>query len=125
MRTSALPSVNGFGASPDGIGASPDGLGRPFGADEALEPLPAFEGGAAQEPSPVAPNPVRSAFGVIYGLASVAGTAIGAYHGYKRNESVGWAIGWAFLGGLFPIVVVPVAFAQGLGERKRERSWRR
>ena len=52
-------------------------------------------------------------------LFSLAGAGLGAYHGYKRNDSVGWAIGWAFLGALFPIVVIPVAFAQGIGKPKR------
>jgi len=58
---------------------------------------------------------------VAYALAGVAGAAIGAYHGYKRNDSVGWAIGWSILGSLFPVVVIPVAYAQGIGERKRGR----
>lgn len=49
---------------------------------------------------------------------SVAGTALGAYHGYKRNDSVGWAIWWALCGAVFPIITVPVALAQGYGERK-------
>ena len=52
-------------------------------------------------------------------VASLSGTAIGAYHGYKRNQgSVGWAIGWALLGGLFPVITVPIAFAQGIGDPK-------
>jgi hypothetical protein len=51
--------------------------------------------------------------------ASIGGTAIGAYHGYKRNNgSIGWAIGWALLGGIFPIITVPIAFAQGIGDPK-------
>lgn len=53
-----------------------------------------------------------------YRMFALFGAGIGAYHGYKRNESVGWAIGWALLGSIFPIVVIPVAFAQGLGKRK-------
>jgi len=56
---------------------------------------------------------------IAYGVASLAGTGLGAYHGYKRNDSVGWAIGWALLGGLFPIIVLPVAFAQGFAEPER------
>jgi len=91
--------VNGFG--------SPDGLGfGAFGADapQAIE---------------VVQNPAVRALKVAYLLAGVAGTAIGAYHGYKRNDSVGWAIGWALLGGIFPVIVIPVAYAQGIGERKR------
>ena len=54
----------------------------------------------------------------LYQAAGVAGMAIGAYHGYKRNNSVGWAIGWALLGGIFPVIAIPVAFAQGIGKRK-------
>lgn len=54
-----------------------------------------------------------------YTTLAYAGTAVGAYHGYKRNDSVGWAIGWALLGGAFPFIVIPVAFAQGFGERAR------
>jgi hypothetical protein len=58
--------------------------------------------------------------------ASMAGTGIGAYHGYKRNRgSVGWAIGWALLGGMFPVITVPIAFAQGLGKPKVQRNRRR
>ncbi len=93
----------------DGFGASPDGLGmtvRTLGEDLATQQVA------------VTQNPARSALFVAYSIASLAGTAIGAYHGYKRNDSVGWAIGWALLGGLFPIVVIPVAYAQGIGERK-------
>lgn len=52
-------------------------------------------------------------------VLSAIGTVAGAYHGYARNKSVGWALGWAMLGGAFPFVTVPVAFAQGFGERKR------
>lgn len=53
-----------------------------------------------------------------YSLLSTAGVAVGAYHGYKRNNSIGWAIGWALLGGAFPFIAIPVAFAQGVGKRK-------
>ena len=46
--------------------------------------------------------------------------AAGAYHGYKRNNSVGWAIAWAMLAGAFPFVTLPVAAAQGFGQRSDE-----
>jgi hypothetical protein len=49
---------------------------------------------------------------------SVAGAGLGAYHGYKRDNSIGWAIGWAILGATFPIVTIPVAIAQGFGQPK-------
>jgi len=57
-------------------------------------------------------------------LASVAGMGTGAYHGYKRNDSVGWAIGWAVVGGIFPVVTIPVSIAQGFGKRKPRRRGR-
>jgi len=98
MNNSFQPmNGNGFGSS--SFGASPDGLGAPaFGADQIVES---------------APNPAVRTLKFVWAFASIAGTAVGAYHGYKRNDSVGWAIVWAFLGGLAPIIVIPVAVAQG------------
>lgn len=52
-------------------------------------------------------------------LLRAASVGVSAYHGYKRNDSVGWAIGWAFLGGLFPILTPAVALAQGFGKKKK------
>ena len=78
--------------------------------------MPALRGfGAADD----ATSPMRSTIGLVWSLASIAGMGLGAYHGYKRNDSVGWAIGWGLLGGLLPIIVLPVAYAQGFGEPKR------
>lgn len=53
-----------------------------------------------------------------YQLLAMASAGVSAYHGYKRNDSIGWAIGWGFLGGLFPVIVPAIAFGQGLGKRK-------
>tara|TARA_R110000824_G_scaffold87425_1_gene215528 strand:+ start:1409 stop:1699 length:291 start_codon:yes stop_codon:yes gene_type:complete len=47
----------------------------------------------------------------------MAGTGLGAWHGYKRTNSTGWAIGWALLGGMFWPIAIPLMFAQGLGKR--------
>lgn len=56
---------------------------------------------------------------VVYGLASLAGGAAGAYHGYKRNgDSIGWGIGWFFLGSWFWPIAIPIAFAQGFAQPK-------
>ena len=52
-----------------------------------------------------------------WSIASIAGTGLGAYHGYARNSSIPWAIGWGILGGLAPIIVIPVAYAQGFGKK--------
>ena len=61
-----------------------------------------------------------STLGVIATGLSVAGTTMGAYHGYKRNDSVGWGIGWALLGGAFPVIAIPIMLAQGFGEKARK-----
>lgn len=55
---------------------------------------------------------VRVAFTVAY-LASVGASA---YHGYRRNDSLGWGLWWAFMGGIFPVVTPAFALAQGFGE---------
>lgn len=49
-------------------------------------------------------------------LLSVASSGLSAFHGYRRNNSIGWAVGWAILGGMFPVVVPAIAFAQGFGK---------
>lgn len=70
-----------------------------------------------------APYPYNGTWERLASGVAVAGTALGAYHGYRRTESVGWAIGWALLGGLFPFITIPVALAQGFG--RREPAFRR
>jgi hypothetical protein len=54
----------------------------------------------------------------VWAVASVLSTALSAYHGYKRNDSIGWAIVWGLLGGAFPVITPTIAYAQGFGERK-------
>lgn len=67
----------------------------------------------------------RSAWYSVYRIAQIAGVTTGAYHGYKRNDSVGWAVGWGVLGGMFPFVTIPVSLAQGFGKRKASKNRRR
>lgn len=45
--------------------------------------------------------------------------AASAYHGYKRNNSLGWAIAWAAAGGFFPLITPAIGLAQGWGKRKQ------
>lgn len=52
--------------------------------------------------------PVRAA-------AGVAST----YHGYKRTGSVGWAVLYGLLGGIFPLETVPITIAMGYGKPKK------
>jgi hypothetical protein len=55
----------------------------------------------------------------IWGIAATASFAACVYHGYKRNNSVGWAIGWGALAALFPIITPVIAVAQGFGKPKK------
>lgn len=64
-------------------------------------------------------GPGDSPWGTIWAIASTASMAASAYHGYKRNNSIGWAIGWGLLGGLFPVITPTIAVAQGFGKRSR------
>lgn len=57
-------------------------------------------------------RPIWTALALLSGGAS-------AYHGYKRSRgSVGAAVGWGLLGGVFPVIVPAVALAQGFGKPK-------
>lgn len=71
---------------------------------------------------PLPPNPYLNADGSLTNLGvgvlllSTVSAGASAYHGYKRNKSVGWALAWGFFGGAFPIVVPAIAVAQGFGK---------
>lgn len=54
----------------------------------------------------------------IRGLLTVASASASAFHGYRRNQSVGWGIWWFASGLLFPIFTPVIAVAQGFGKRK-------
>lgn len=55
---------------------------------------------------------------VTLGVLSLASGVAGGYHGYKRHDSVWGAVGWSLLGFWFWPIAMPVAFAQGFGQRK-------
>lgn len=40
------------------------------------------------------------------------------YHGYKRTGSITWALVYGLLGKVFPLGAVPIAIAQGFGQKK-------
>lgn len=40
------------------------------------------------------------------------------YHGYRRTGSIVWAMVYGLLGRWIPAVSVPIALAQGYGEKK-------
>lgn len=47
------------------------------------------------------------------------------YHGYKRNDSVGWSLIWGIFGSMVWPITVPVALAQGFGKKKSVKRNRR
>ena len=59
-----------------------------------------------------------SAIGGLYTALALATTMASVYHGYKRNDSIGWALGWGLFGSALPVVAIPVMLAQGFGDRK-------
>ena len=52
----------------------------------------------------------------ILGALAIASMAASAFHGYRRNKSVGWALVWAIAGGIAPIVTPVIAVAQGFAK---------
>ena len=54
----------------------------------------------------------------LYGWLAIVSAAASAFHGYRRNRSVGWAIAWFVMGGIFPVVTPVIALAQGYGQPK-------
>ena len=65
------------------------------------------------------PDGSLSAAGMFWATASIASTAFCAWHGYKRNQSVGWAFLWGVGGAMAPIIAPAIAVAQGAGERAK------
>ncbi len=53
----------------------------------------------------------------IWGTLSTVSMAAGAYHGYKRNNSVAWSLWWGAMGALFPVITPTIAVAQGFGKK--------
>lgn len=54
----------------------------------------------------------------IWGILGTASMAASAYHGYKRNQSIGWALVWGFFGAVAPVITPVIGIAQGFGKRK-------
>lgn len=89
------------------------GLGQ-----QTATPVPAV---ASTSTALTVSQPVRTAM-YVAGTASVFALA---YHGYKRNASIGWALVWGILGGAFWPLGVPIAIAQGYGKPARSSRNRR
>ena len=91
-------------------------------------PFPSMQGTIAQYtpppgltfmgPKSLGADTKTSVLGPIYSLGSLATSILGAYHGYKRNNSVGWAFGWFLFGGIFWPFALPLMFAKKPGFAK-------
>ncbi len=64
-----------------------------------------------------APAPGPTVANQLWRAAAVVSVGACAFHGYRRNQSIGWGAGWGILGGLFPVITVAIAAAQGFGKR--------
>ncbi len=58
----------------------------------------------------------RSAWRTAWAVAAVVSTAACVFHGYRRNDSIGWALGWGLFGSVAPVVAPAIAVAQGFGK---------
>lgn len=59
--------------------------------------------------------------GVAVAAVSTASMALSAYHGLKRNRgSIGYAVWWGLMGGMFPVLVPVIAFGQGFAEPEKK-----
>jgi hypothetical protein len=90
-----------------------------FGADPAPKTPVAVVEPVKLVPVTAPKVPAEDTSGTLHTLNKIAGYAGylgGAFHGYKRTESVGWAFGWALFGGLIWPLAIPVMFAQGFGK---------
>lgn len=56
----------------------------------------------------------------LWKMAATISSPICAYHGYKRNNSVGWAIWWGLMGGFAPVIAPAIAYAQGFGKLREK-----
>jgi hypothetical protein len=91
----------------------------------APAPLPVRPAAPGSVP---APAPAPAAYGetanlIVAGVTALAVTgsiAASAYHGYKRNNSAGWAAMWGFMAFLFPVVTPAVGIAQGWAKREKK-----
>lgn len=89
--------------------------------DDAPSSLPSAPAApsAPLVPQPSAPpakassgSPLRTAWAV----ASTVSSAVSAYHGYKRNDSIGWALWWGLMGSMFPVITPTIALAEGFAK---------
>lgn len=97
---------NGGTVEPNGEGAPTNQLGPP--GNNRIAAGGAYAGNGKWRPLPP-----------WMWVLSAGSSAASAWHGYRRNQSIGWAIWWAVMGGMFPLVTPAIGAAQGWGKRAR------
>jgi hypothetical protein len=91
-------------------------------AQTQATPAPASSSAAVPPSSPYSPQALLAQLSSpLWRTIAAVSTAVSAYHGYKRNNSVGWALWWGFCGGFAPIVTPAIALAQGYGKPRGKK----
>lgn len=69
--------------------------------------------------TPAATPPSRSFTDIVHSptVKTVSAIAL-TFHGYRRTRSLIWALVYGLAGRTVPVAAVPIALAQGFGERK-------
>lgn len=62
----------------------------------------------------------RPPWKLITSILTLASASVSAYHGTRRNRSVGWGIWWFVMGATFPLITPTIALAQGFGRSKEK-----
>lgn len=52
------------------------------------------------------------------GWLNMVGAGLATYHGYKRNQSIAWALVWGAFGAFAPIITNAIGVAQGFSKPK-------
>lgn len=89
---------------------------EPLQPIERSQPLPSMPASQSFNTQDEAPFFKSDTTRTIFWALDVASMAASTYHGYKRNNSVGWAIWWGLMGSLFPVITPVIAVAQGFGK---------
>lgn len=101
---------------------APTGGGGNIDPNASLAGVPESAAGTLGETNVTVQQPASTAMSagaIAYGLIGTASMAASAYHGYKRNDSIGWALVWGVAGSVFPIITPVIAVAQGFGEKAK------
>lgn len=73
----------------------------------------------APAPAPATTPPDFNLRDTLNGPTFSTGAAIAlTYHGYRRTNSLLWALFYGAMGKWFPIEAVPISIAQGFGQKK-------